>query len=111
MRIPIVPHKWLIIETENKYRIFSTWDSKFLISKEKWKVNSEIVDVDEAQDYYTFTGRSGAKYKCKKDSYGTTNNGQYLLSKWIQEIDQKKASPFNIMNKKEFDQWVGGFAT
>lgn len=96
------PDRWLVIKiTPNDdspviYRIFATWYGSYLGSA-SWRLNSGIVSVVLDNDIYIFTGHSGSKYLCHKNSYGNTGYGAGVLSNIIKNA--KSLASVEIMDK------------
>jgi hypothetical protein len=71
-----VPENWTVIEFPNGLRkVYAGWRGGYA-SSDAWRLNSGIVNTEETDDYYDFSGASGSVYRCYKKAEGIT--GMYL---------------------------------
>jgi len=77
----VTPNKWCIINVTNNEgetfsKVFGTWSGGYL-DGDSWRLNSGIKKIEEDDDNYTFTSKSGARYICAKSSYGVAGASNY----------------------------------
>ena len=96
------PDRWSVIKiTPNdnspvEYKIFASWYGSYLGSS-SWRLNSGIKSVVLENDTYVFTGHSGSKYLCHKNSYGNTGYGAGVLANMIEKT--KSLASVEIMDE------------
>lgn len=95
-----VPERWVIVKLPNNYyKVFGTWVGGYL-DGDRWKMNSGIIEVEQDEDYYYFTGFSGSCYKCHKKSYGIVPSyGLGVLNKIIKQGNEQ------IELLEDLDDW------
>jgi len=98
------PDRWVVIkittDKETLYKVFACWYGGYAGS-DSWKMNSGIVKVESAVDYYDFHGWSGSVYRCYENSYGTNVYGGRVLQNFIDKADFKiEIMPENTNWKK-----------
>lgn len=74
------PNNWVVIKINGKdphYRVLAGWSGGYLEGS-SWRMNSGITKVEEDDDAYYFSGSSGSKYRCGKQSYGLRHNNAYV---------------------------------
>ena len=67
-----LPDNWVVLKISPKneaphYRVLGGWSGGYLYGS-SWRMNSGIVKVFEDDVSYTFVGKSGSKYVCRKNS-------------------------------------------
>ena len=78
------PDKFVLVkitsdeEPKGFYRVFASWYGGYLHG-DSWKMNSGCTSVETMDNYYIFTGESGSKYICHKDTYGCTGYSASVL--------------------------------
>jgi hypothetical protein len=102
-----VPDKWLVVQFNDTFKVFMTWEGRYL-GKDEWRMNSGIVRIEDDEDYYLFYGHSGSCYHCKKPSYGTTGYGLTVLHGFQRTIDKFPDANFMKILDDESD-WVKFF--
>ena len=65
------PDSWVIIkitgiEDKDFYKVLAGWSGGYL-DGDSWRMNSGIVKIEDAGDYWRFIGASGSVYKCHKE--------------------------------------------
>ena len=84
MKVSETPDRWVIIESDNVYKVFATWAGGYLYG-DSWKANSGITKVTQDENYYYFYGYSGSIYKCNKKSYGFASSyGESVLAGFVE---------------------------
>lgn len=101
------PDNWVVIKIGGKdphYRVLAGWSGGYLYGT-SWQLNSGIVRVKEASNYFDFYGHSGSCYRCNKSSYGLRMNNAYV---WDQ-LKEKHGDKVELMpedtNWMEMD-WI-----
>lgn len=84
------PDSWVILKvadptTDSKqyfYKVLAGWSGGYL-DGDSWRMNSGITSVEMEDDKYIFSGESGSRYYCHKDTYGLrlSTNGIYQKMK------------------------------
>ena len=81
------PDNWVVLKVTSKedgtvYKVLAGWSGSYM-NGSSWQLNSGIVKVEEAGNYFLFHGSSGSIYKCHKEQYclRTNNGGTYNLLK------------------------------
>jgi hypothetical protein len=86
----VIPENWAVIEFPNGLRkVYAGWRGGYTTGDE-WRLNSGIVNTEETDDYYDFSGASGSVYRCYKKVEGIT--GMYLngiLEGFLKTTDAK----------------------
>lgn len=89
-----MPESWVILEILTKqynvvYKVFGMWSGGYLHG-DSWRLNSGIDKMEEYDDsHWTFIGRSGTTYQCKKGAYRTNGYGGSVLTKIIDDYKDK----------------------
>ena len=64
------PHYRLLVGTSGGY-----------LDGDSWRMNSGITKVEEDEEFYYFSGSSGSRYRCYKESYTLRMNNAHI---WTQ---------------------------
>ena len=64
------PHYRLLVGTSGGY-----------LDGDSWRMNSGITKVEEDKEFYYFSGSSGSRYRCYKESYTLRMNNAHI---WTQ---------------------------
>jgi hypothetical protein len=67
------PDSWVVVKIttndEVLYKVLAGWGGGYLDGV-SWRMNSGITKVEEDKEFYYFSGSSGSRYRCYKESYG-----------------------------------------
>ena len=97
-----IPDNWVILRIKGSdphYKVLAGWSGSYL-NGTSWRLNSGIIRVEIADDYYNFYGSSGSCYKCHKNSYSLRLNNAYI---WNQ-LSEKFGADIELMD--ETTDWV-----
>lgn len=86
------PDNWVILKIDNEdetiYKVFSTWSGGYTQGN-SWKLNSGVVSIEDAGNYWIIKGYSGSTYMCHKNAQGMSAYGHsvyhYTFSPLIEE--------------------------
>mgnify|MGYP000945522004 CR=1 FL=1 len=99
------PDSWVILKiagNDPHYRVLGGWSGSYLYGT-SWRMNSGIVKVEDAGDYFIFHGSSGSTYECRKGGYGIRTSMMEPISYYT------KKHPDKVTVMDENTDWVGMF--
>lgn len=94
------PDNWRIIRIEypNQFlghRIMCSWYGGYTGS-DRWKLSSGIQKVEEYDEYYVLSNRSGSTYRLFKDCEGWSGYGKAIFENLIAETPSVILTPVSI---------------
>lgn len=88
------PDVWVMLSITSKlvpakhvYKILAGWYGGYA-KNDTWKLNSGCTSVETDGEYYVFTGSSGSRYRCHKNSYRTN----YLTGSILTDFQENSTS-------------------
>ena len=95
------PHKWVVVKIEKDgaeyYKVYGSWRGGYL-DGDRWKMNSGISKVEEDERAFFFSGESGSKYLCLKNSYGVSTSYTQSILENIMANAHKVGAKMEIMD-------------
>ena len=71
------------VQAKPVYKILAGWYGGYA-KDDTWKLNSGCTSVETDGDHYVFTGSSGSRYRCHKNSYRTN----YLTGSVLADLQE-----------------------
>lgn len=94
------PDNWRIIRTEypdqyTGYRIMCSWYGGYAGS-DRWRISSGIQSIEEYDEYYVLSNRSGSTYRLFKNSEGWSGYGLAIFENLIARSPNVILTPVSI---------------
>lgn len=100
------PDRWIIIKCVHPdnddpiYKVLGSWYGGYL-NADSWRINSGIMSINEADDYFEFIGYSGSKYKCYKSVYGTNMLTAGIYESYKKQLEVQEGCLFEMLSEEE----------